>query len=336
MDLLAELESMAQMSVQQPDYVSDQPDLQTIEIWQALFNYDYAEAVRQINNKRADFQQFTISDEHWALVRTEMEDQGYDREAYEHFCWLQSRRSRRQEQPQPTKRASTTSATFLLKLEGPLADVEAVKAMGEISDTLPLHTATDEDGEVSQFCIVDARTRDKIIHHLAKVNPLFQPTLIRYSKARKDLDPFSASPTLNIDATMPQHRPNSENDPKLFPKQDQYPVWYFFYGTLADPVRLRRLLNFGDEPSYVSARVRGTLGLWAEKYLALTDAVQGTGDLIQGRAFQVESQDQEDSLRYYETDHCEVVRCEIEMAEGTVRGLTFRFIGKGDWAPLGS
>lgn len=135
---------------------------------------------------------------------------------------------------------------------------------------------------------------------------------------------------------MPQHRPDSENDPKLVPKQDQYPVWYFFYGTLGDPVRLRRLLSLGNEPSYVSAKIRGTLGAWAGKYLAVKDSVQGTGDLVQGRAFRVESQDQEDVLRYYETDNYEVVRCEIEMAEGTVRGLTFRFIGKGDWAPLGS
>lgn len=172
-------------------------------------------------------------------------------------------------------------------------------------------------------CKVDTTARNNILTHLSEAESCFQPTFFRYSVAAKELSKTSAFPTLGLDSTMTQYRPSSADDPSLLPSQTQYPVWYFFYGTLADPEVLNRLL--GVKPEYKAASVRGgTLHTWGGKYKALVDC---PGRLVHGHAFLVQDQDQEEALRCYETDKYEVVRCEISMGDEDVRGLTFRFAG---------
>ncbi|KAF3063504.1 poly polymerase [Daldinia childiae] len=128
---------------------------------------------------------------------------------------------------------------------------------------------------------------------------------------------------------MPQHRLCSNDDPKLVPAQNQYPVWYFFYGTLADPSVLKRLLNINIDPSYCPASVvGGVLKTWGGKYKALVDAPNNKA--VQGQAFLVKDQEQEECLQLYETDKYDVVRCEIQLRGKKVKGLTFRFIGDVD------
>jgi hypothetical protein len=59
--------------------------------------------------------------------------------------------------------------------------------------------------------------------------------------------------------------------------------------------------------------------------LALVDADEHSK--VNGWAYQVQNQDEEDSLRVYETGVYEVVRCTIESTdepEVKVQGLTFR------------
>lgn len=89
----------------------------------------------------------------------------------------------------------------------------------------------------------------------------------------------------------------------------EYPVWYFFYSTLAETKNLSRLLStHGD---YIPAKVRdGSLRTWGGEHLALIDGCDAS--VIHGAAFLVENQDQEDTLRLYETDKDEVVRCRID------------------------
>ncbi|TQN66782.1 hypothetical protein CSHISOI_08663 [Colletotrichum shisoi] len=140
----------------------------------------------------------------------------------------------------------------------------------------------------------------------------------------------SVHPTLGSDATPPHNRLGSESDQRLLPAQDQCPVWYIFHGTLADPAVLKSRL--GVEPVCRPAKTRGgVLATWGGKYRALVDApAYGTG-VVGGHAFLVADKDQEDSLRFYETDNYGAVRCVIDMGEGEeVGGLTFRFIGEAD------
>lgn len=52
-------------------------------------------------------------------------------------------------------------------------------------------------------------------------------------------------PTLGKYSTLPQNCSNNQ-DSVFHPAQDQYPVWYFFYGTLADSEFLAHLLGISD------------------------------------------------------------------------------------------
>ncbi|KAF3063505.1 hypothetical protein GL218_01826 [Daldinia childiae] len=328
MDFLDELESMAQVAIQQPQQL-DEIDSDDIKRWQSLFGYTHAQAIQKIQEHRADLSRVLVTDSHWDIVRAEKEAEGYDKEAYEHSHSLMASltsNSRPQKIPIPNK---TRPSVYLLKLEGPLDNVFQVQSVAGLDIAPQEHKGTDDSGEPTSFCKVDADTKQKLLDFIADQGSIFQPTFIRYSRADKDLSTKSAYPTLGIDTTMPQHRLCSNDDPKLVPAQNQYPVWYFFYGTLADPSVLKRLLNINIDPSYCPASVvGGVLKTWGGKYKALVDAPNNKA--VQGQAFLVKDQEQEECLQLYETDKYDVVRCEIQLRGKKVKGLTFRFIGDVD------
>lgn len=60
--------------------------------------------------------------------------------------------------------------------------------------------------------------------------------------------------------------------------------------------------------------------------------VDCSGGRIEGWAYEVMSEEQEDALRVYETSRYEVIRVEIRMENGgqgrVVRGCSFRFVGE--------
>jgi hypothetical protein len=151
--------------------------------------------------------------------------------------------------------------------------------------------------------------------------------------AEKCLSSCSLAPTLgsDIEPTLPQFRADTATQ-TFYPTQDQYPVLYFFYGTLADPEFLARKLDLPDCPILEPATISGgTLRIWGGKYKALVDGP--TTATVSGWAYEVACKDHEDQLRFYETDQYEVVRCDIRMQSTgeTVKGLTFRFTGTGSW-----
>ncbi|KAI1456715.1 hypothetical protein F4805DRAFT_218382 [Annulohypoxylon moriforme] len=325
MDFLDELESMAQVAIQQP-YESDEPDNDDIRRWQSLFGYTYSGAAQKIQEHRSDLSRVLVTESHWEIVRAEKEAQGYNKEAYEHSCTLATYVT--PAAPQKLSTRATKPSVYLLKLEGPLSSVAQVKFAAELQESPPELSATDDSGEPTTFCKINAEDKEKILDYLPRQGSRFQPTFVRYSKAEKDLSAASAYPSLGIDTTLPQHRPVSVDDPKLSPAPNQYPVWYFFYGTLADPDVIKRLL--GCEPSYRPASVTGgVLKTWGGKYKALVDAFDDKVE-VHGHAFLVQNPEQEDCLQLYETDKYDVVRCEIRMDDERVKGLTFRFIGDVD------
>ncbi|KAK5655600.1 hypothetical protein OQA88_5531 [Cercophora sp. LCS_1] len=312
MDFLNELESMATTLSTQS---ADEPDTPTLHRWQNLFSYTPSEALTALKAHRASLDPSPVTDAHWALVRTEKESRGHDRESYAHACILL------RQAPVTTgtvsKPTSPKPSKYLVKLEGQLSSPDTIRDMAGLDICPPEKKGHDDDGNPVTFCIIDSVTKDTLARQV-------EATFIRYSIAGKDLCSWSVAPMLGVDTTMPQLR--VDKVVPISPKQFEYPVWYFFYGTLGDPEVLGRL--FGrvvEKGEYRQAKVvGGGLTTWGGKYKALVDKV---GGVVEGVAFLVKSREEEEALRVYETDRYEVVRCGILVEGGVAMGLTFRFVG---------
>ncbi|KAL9101025.1 MAG: hypothetical protein Q9163_003667 [Psora crenata] len=322
MDPFEELERMAINATSGSQFDEDGPCADDIARWQRLFSYTYSEAKEKIEKHRSNLARGRVSEDLWALLRPQFE--GYDREAYEHQLTFMS--------PPSFSRAhsdqvSETHASFLFRMEGPLEQANVVrKALG--SDSAPeFKHGWGEDGE-AKFCRVDSAGKAAVDRWLSQQRSSHRPTFVRESLARKDLSGTSMYPFLGIDATFPQHRLTTlKSTPE--PQQNQYPVWYFFYGTLADSSTLAHQLQLPEQevPMLSPASVdHGMLKSWAGKYKALIDGQSNSR--VQGWAYEVQTAEHEEILRFYETARYEVVRCSIGLPDrnDAVAGLTFRFI----------
>ncbi|EXA51320.1 hypothetical protein FOVG_03780 [Fusarium oxysporum f. sp. pisi HDV247] len=301
MDLLDELEAMAQAALVSQDD-DDIPESATAR-WQKLFGYSAAMAETKITEHRNDPLRFTVSEDHWTVLRDCMEAEGQDYESYEHSCIRISRDAinQRQEMTMKEKRRLRAS-TVLVKLEGPLHSVQAViQAAGKSSaDSTQVLAATDLSGQPSSFSKINGIDK-LVIERWLRENPYpgFTPTFIRDLNAPKDLSSTSFHPTLGLDTTLPQYRLGSDEIPR--PAQNEYPAEYY------------------------AAKIRGgALKTWG-RYNALVDDPSRT-NLIHGKAPLVQTREEE-RLRAYETHFYEVVRWSIEMgSEEPANGLTFRLI----------
>ena len=322
MDLLDELEIMARSATLSSSETP--PFHDTIQRWCRLFDYTEHEARQKIEQHRADLFRETVSDAHWEMVR--LQQNHHDKESYEHSLSLA--RGHAITKPSPKSSELGSSSTYLYKLQEPFASIdELASAVNVERSRLQMMSATYEaDGKSVTFCKIDGQAKKAIESYLREHQAGCQATFVRYSKANKALSATSHYPTLGIDTTLPQYRPSAMQSRPFQPSQNEYPVWYFFYGTLGNKETLARLLGL-EYPEFHAAKITGgALGFWATKYYALKDDVNG---MVHGKAFLVQDKDQEDVLCLYETDEYEVVRCHIEMEDGeTVEGLTFRFVEK--------
>ena len=328
MDALAELENMAKNIID--DFNRDQePEPTAIYRWQRVFGYSRAEATKYLQEHRSNYTRERLSDDLWEVVRTAKESAGYYREAYEHEIEIRRAKTRRPAgRSGPSVSQASSRSTYIVKLEGPLGTAAQVQVAANLKKIPVVRFGAGEAGD-ADFVEVDTNTRDAIYLWLSQHNNTgFAPTIIRVSKSGKDLFEHSAYPTLGIDTTMPQYRADN-SETRFLPAQNQYPVWYFFYGNLADPEILTRRLALSTPPVFVPATIRGgMIKRWHSKYNALLDA--DSTAWVNGRAYLVESEAHEDALRMYETENYEIVRCSISMGGDLVKGLTFRFAGPSE------
>ena len=297
--------------------------------WQRIFHYSRMEAILKIEEHRANISRPAVSDEAWRLIRSKLV--GYDREAFEHELSLNQKIPSRPTTSTVSKAVPQSAALFLLKLGKaslgePLSTLDEVQAAAQMSAAPKIFTGDDEDGGEVTFCQLDTIAQENIRSYLINIGSRFQPTFVPYSQARKDLDEHSAYPMLGLDTTLPQNRLQNQND-IVKPRQSQYPVQYFFYGTLADPQVLTRVLRLRHQPTYQRATIAGgILKTWAGKYKALVDGPIEAK--VNGWAYWVETEEQESALRSFETAKYEIVRCVILLEDGTKQpGCTFRFAG---------
>lgn len=307
---------------------ADIPKEQT-QRWQDLFGFTEEEAIKELSGWRADFGRTSIPLPVWQEISQEKKALGFDKEAYEYSLspqWL----SRRAKAQKTTDCSSSIKAqaesTYLVKLEGSIPNVATLQNLAGLST--PPEVKTGQGDTTESFGVIDGQARARLLASLPKGS---STTIISISRARKDLSRDSPYPTLGLDTTLHQNRPSSVLE-RPQPTNGEYPVWYFFYGTLADEERLSRLLGPDHTVSLMPAWIAGgRLGTWAGRYKALVDDFGG--GQVHGHGFLVQDQQAEDALRYYETSVYEVVRCDIHLqtpdgGDDTVRGLTFRYIGE--------
>ncbi|KAF2664425.1 hypothetical protein BT63DRAFT_459913 [Microthyrium microscopicum] len=319
MDLLAELEIIAQ-SIGPDCLDADNISAEDLDRWQRLFNLSADEAKERIREQRTSIGRPIVSDDYWEEVQEN--HPGHTKESYQYSLYLSTIRRA----PQKSKPAPTKSSEYLLRLDGPLKTAADVKAI--IGVELPLVHGSDDSDQDVDFVIVNGSTKAVIQEHFESSisAAIFHPTFLKIAMAKKDLQSNSLYPTLGIDSTLPQFR--MQNGAKGSPGHTEYPVCYFFYGTLAEPDRLARLLNLDAEPKLKACYIqRGIVKTWCGRYKALVNSNDPSA-AVEGFAHWITSAEQEQALQYYESDMYEVVRCQIEFDDSDTPqpGLTFRFV----------
>ena len=333
MDLLAAAQRMAENVV--PGFDDDAVPAKEVRRWQKLFNYSKEEAESQIRAWRQNLDRSHISYTVWKEIRSQWESLGYSKEAYEYSIYIAGSQSFCHVEHDPSRQSPGTSSSrtsWLVRLEGTILDLPLIQSILSLPRPPSAVKGFSEDAE-AMFCEIDGASRFAIEQHFTRHGSSFDPTFISISKAAKDLSSTSIYPTLGKDATLPQHRLNTLNTSTAHakspsPLQNTSPVCYFIYGTLAEPECLARVLELPVEevaPKLVAASVSGgAMEMWGQ-YNAMVDS--SASDTVRGKAFRVETEEQEDSLRLYETKAYEVVRCSIRMEGGEcMAGLTFRFV----------
>lgn len=143
MDFLDELESMAQIAIQQLEQ-PDEPDRDEIKLWQSLFGFSYCQALKEIQDHRLDLSRPRVSESHWEMVRAEKEAEGFNKEAYEYSGSFR-----------PSKSSTSTTTVhnhiYLLKLESPIDNLEAVKLASGLKEDPPVYHGTDDDEKPATF-----------------------------------------------------------------------------------------------------------------------------------------------------------------------------------------
>ncbi|KAF1963059.1 hypothetical protein CC80DRAFT_499351 [Byssothecium circinans] len=298
---------------------SDEYGAANVHRWMVLFNFTYEQAERALHSHLRNFSRATFTDEQWSIISEKPDARGHDKESYSYYLTLaKSKKPASKATDTPQEKTCKKPQKYLFKLEAPLDTAEKIRDAFHLAEIPP--TTVDITGEHT-FAIVLASVRTVI-------EELLHPAELTFASlkepAEKELSAVSIAPTLGVDATMPQHRFDAASQEL---SRDEYPVPYFFYGTLAEPAKLTSLLALTESPTFVPTKImRGKLKSWG-KYRALVDGSER--DEVQGWMYLVACKEHEDALRSYEGDTYEVVRCELVVErpdrKELVKGLTFRF-----------
>lgn len=317
MDLLGELEAMANTAT-----IDTEASMSDIKRWQRLFGFTIDEARKEIEAYRGDLSKKLVPHVLWNLVEDVKEPLEFDIEAYSYS--LEFRRSPQQPKGKVVR---SDNATYIVKLGGPISTPEDIQVVAGLEKLPVKSTGQGETGE-AEFCTISSSAKDQVLEWLASNHPTYTPTIVRLSKSAKELGSYSLAPFIGQETTLPHQRANTVDFEPL-PRQNEYPVWYFFYDLLLEPKLLQRQLGLAKEPVCRPAQIQGAkMRSWQGKYKAIADG--SDEDIVEGGAFLVKNAQQEDSLKFFETDMYEIVRCRIRMSDGLreeVPGLVFRFCG---------
>jgi hypothetical protein len=161
---------MALNSLKEPeDEDRSEPSEEESGRWRNLFNYSCAETANLIKEGRKDHSRNRLSDEHWEIVKSDMEAQGDNREAYEHSLEIGGNRVSkntpfREEIMKPSQ--APVRATYIIKLEMPLDTLQKAQYAAGWSHLLAFIQGIEEDGDAS-FCRVNGNAKQAILSWIA-------------------------------------------------------------------------------------------------------------------------------------------------------------------------
>ena len=115
---------------------------------------------------------------------------------------------------------------------------------------------------------------------------------------------------------------NDPHYPHGAPPEPWKPTHFFFYGSLMDDQQLKKVLRLHSLPVLRPASVIGySIKLWGP-YPALVDGPPG--NVVNGVVYEVQKEEHEKRLSYYETDAYRCVSCSINGEGGEqVSGKTY-------------
>lgn len=176
MDSFDELERMAQnaAAIQQ----SDETSAEEIARWQKLFSYSYDQAAELIEQHNNDLTIARLSNQHWEIIRANLEAQGHDRSAYEHELALGGKRTTQRNPSKILISARDARASYVFKMEGPLGNAEAVRAAGNLCHVPETVQGEGDDGDAT-FCTINGLEKQAILVWLSTNALTFVPTFAR-------------------------------------------------------------------------------------------------------------------------------------------------------------
>ncbi|KAF7160787.1 hypothetical protein CNMCM5623_006381 [Aspergillus felis] len=130
-----------------------------------------------------------------------------------------------------------------------------------------------------------------------------------------------------LQSAPPDYLTNLEGATHELPPE--YPVYYFFYGTLTVAANLKRIIDLQEEPRLRKAKIIGyALAKWGD-YPALINGEPGQE--VSGYAYLVQSEEEAQKLAYYETIAYRVADCWVFFTDGEgpseAPGKTFMYAG---------
>lgn len=133
-----------------------------------------------------------------------------------------------------------------MKLGGPISTPEELQAIAGLKEPPVKSTGQGESGD-AEFCTISSSAKDRVLDWLSANHPTYTPTIVRLSKSAKELSSYSLAPYIGQGTTLPHQRADTIGFEPL-PRQNEYPVWYFFYGRLLESGLLERRLSLIEEP----------------------------------------------------------------------------------------
>ena len=174
-ELQQELEALAGNAYNDTD-VRPEPIKDTISRWCKLFNLSNDDAINRVQEHRSNLTRTRVSDEHWELLRSEKEPQGYDREAYEYELELQMKKAAL---PDLLPAAEDSSVTYLVEMKGPLDDPEKVQRAARMEyEPSVVSGRSLEQGHPVWLCCIDGAAKNALLRWAADGGGGLEPTIL--------------------------------------------------------------------------------------------------------------------------------------------------------------